>query len=71
MDVVVEMAGTTMPSRRSHVRNVPAPRVALGGIPSSPRSSLPAAAARRKGLMFTMVRRMHDTYAQANRARDD
>ena len=39
--------------------------MALGGIPSSPRSSFPAAAARRKGLTFTMVRRMHDTYAQA------
>ena len=65
VDVVVEMAGTDDAITTAVMCARPGARVALGGIPSSPRSSFPAAAARRKGLTFTMVRRMHDTYAQA------
>ena len=45
----------------------PGARIALGGIPSDPLSAFPAAPARRKGLTFTMVRRMHDTYPRAIR----
>ena len=37
----------------------------LGGIPSDDRSSFPAGTARRKGLTFTMVRRMNATYPRA------
>ena len=43
----------------------PGGRVALAGIPSQDASSFPAAAARRKGLTFAMVRRMKDTYPRA------
>jgi L-iditol 2-dehydrogenase len=65
VDVVVEMAGTDDAITTAVACARPGARVALGGIPSGPRSSFPAAAARRKGLTFAMVRRMHDTYAQA------
>jgi len=65
VDAVVEMAGTDDAITTAVMCARPGARVALGGIPSSPRSSFPAAAARRKGLTFTMVRRMHDTYGQA------
>ena len=65
VDVVVEMAGTD-DAITTAVRSArPGARIALGGIPSEPRSSFPAAEARRKGLTFTMVRRMHDTYPRA------
>ena len=40
-------------------------RSALGGIPSETHTAFPAAPARRKGLTFAMVRRMHDTYGRA------
>ena len=65
VDAVVEMAGTDDAIATAVASTRPGGRVALGGIPSGPRSSFPAAAARRKGLTFAMVRRMHDTYAQA------
>jgi L-iditol 2-dehydrogenase len=39
--------------------------VVLAGIPGGPRTSFPAAAARRKGLTFVMVRRMKHTYPRA------
>jgi L-iditol 2-dehydrogenase len=65
VDVVVEMAGTDEAIDTAVACARPGARVALGGIPSTPRTSFPAAAARRKGLTFAMVRRMHDTYAQA------
>jgi L-iditol 2-dehydrogenase len=65
VDVVVEMAGTDDAIATAVACTRPGARVALGGIPSGPQSSFPAAAARRKGLTFAMVRRMHDTYAQA------
>ena len=65
VDVVVEMAGTDDAIATAVACARPGARVALGGIPSGPRSSFPAAAARRKGLSFMMIRRMHDTYEQA------
>jgi L-iditol 2-dehydrogenase len=65
VDVVVEMAGTDDAIATAVACARPGARVALGGIPSSSQSALPAAAARRKGLTFAMVRRMHDTYPQA------
>ena len=51
------------PERRRAGR--PGARIALGGIPSTPLSAFPAAVARRKGLTFAMVRRMHETYPRA------
>jgi L-iditol 2-dehydrogenase len=65
VDVVIEMAGNDDAIGTAVACARPGARVALGGIPSTPRSSFPAAAARRKGLTFAMVRRMQDTYAQA------
>jgi L-iditol 2-dehydrogenase len=65
VDVVIEMAGTDDAIAAAVACARPGARVALGGIPSSPQSAFPAAAARRKGLTFAMVRRMHDTYPQA------
>ena len=65
VDAVVEMAGTDDAIATAVACARPGGRVALGGIPSGPQSSFPAAAARRKGLTFAMLRRMHDTYAEA------
>ena len=65
VDVVVEMAGTDEAITTAVAVVRPGGRVALGGIPSEDRSSFPAAAARRKGLTFAMVRRMNDTYPRA------
>ena len=64
-DVVLEMAGTDDAITTAVQCARPGARIALGGIPSERRSSFPAAAARRKGLIFTMVRRMHGTYSRA------
>ena len=65
VDVVVEMAGTDDAITTAVQSARPGARIALGGIPSEPRSSFPGADARRKGLTFSMVRRMHDTYPRA------
>jgi len=65
VDVVVEMAGTDDAITTAARGARPGARIALGGIPSEARSSFPAAEARRKGLTFVMVRRMHDTYPRA------
>jgi L-iditol 2-dehydrogenase len=65
VDVVIEMAGTDAAIATAVAASRPGGRVALGGIPSEDTSSFPAAAARRKGLTFAMVRRMNDTYPQA------
>lgn len=65
VDVVVEMAGVDEGIATAVACARPGARIALGGIPSTPRSALPAAPARRKGLTFAMVRRMHDTYPRA------
>jgi L-iditol 2-dehydrogenase len=67
VDVVVEMAGVDEGIATAVACARPGARVALGGIPSTPLSSFPAAAARRKGLTFAMVRRMQDTYPLALR----
>lgn len=65
VDVVVEMAGAddALATAVSCARI--GARVAVGGIPSTPVSAFPAAPARRKGLTFAMVRRMHETYEEA------
>jgi L-iditol 2-dehydrogenase len=64
-DVVIEMAGNDAAIETAVAASRPGGRVALGGIPSEDLSSFPAAAARRKGLTFAMVRRMNDTYPRA------
>ena len=64
-DAVIEMAGTDAAIATAVAASRPGGRVALGGIPSQDRSAFPAAAARRKGLTFAMVRRMNDTYRRA------
>jgi L-iditol 2-dehydrogenase len=65
VDVVVEMADTDDAITTAARSARPGARIALGGIPSEARSSFPAAEARRKGLTFVLVRRMHDTYPRA------
>ncbi len=65
VDVVIEMAGADQAIGTAVACARPGARIALGGIPSAHLSSFPAAPARRKGLTFAMVRRMHDTYARA------
>ncbi len=65
VDVVIEMAGTDDAIGTAVAACRPGGRVALGGIPSTDTSAFPAAAARRKGLTFAMVRRMNDTYSRA------
>ncbi len=65
VDVVIEMAGSDDAIATAVAATRPGGRVVLGGIPSDDRSSFPAAAARRKGLTFAMVRRMNDTYPRA------
>jgi L-iditol 2-dehydrogenase len=66
-DVVIEMAGTDDAIGTAVDCARPGGRIALGGIPSGSHSAFPAAPARRKGLTFAMVRRMHDTYDRALR----
>jgi L-iditol 2-dehydrogenase len=65
VDLVIEMAGTDEAIATAVECARPGARIALGGIPSETSSSFPAAPARRKGLAFAMVRRMHDTYGRA------
>jgi L-iditol 2-dehydrogenase len=65
VDVVVEMAGAEEALSTAVACARVGARIAVGGIPSTPLSSFPAAPARRKGLTFAMVRRMHETYEQA------
>lgn len=65
VDVVIELAGTDAGIATAVAAVRPGGRVALAGIPSEDQSSFPAAAARRKGLTFAMVRRMKDTYPRA------
>jgi L-iditol 2-dehydrogenase len=65
VDVVIEMAGTDAAIATAVECARPGARIALGGIPSESLSGFPAAPARRKGLTFAMVRRMHDTYTRA------
>jgi L-iditol 2-dehydrogenase len=65
VDVVIELAGNDAAIDTAVGASRPGGRIALGGIPSEDLSSFPAAAARRKGLTFAMVRRMNDTYPRA------
>jgi len=67
VDVVVEMAGVDEALAAAIACARPGARIAVGGIPSTPVSSIPAAPARRKGLTFVMLRRMHGTYPEAIR----
>lgn len=67
VDVVVEMAGADEGVATAVACARPGARIALGGIPSTPLTAFPAAPARRKGLTFAMVRRMHETYPEAIR----
>jgi L-iditol 2-dehydrogenase len=65
VDMVVEMAGADEALTTAVSCARPGARIAVGGIPSTPLSSFPAAPARRKGLTFALVRRMHETYPRA------
>ncbi|WP_234834794.1 zinc-dependent alcohol dehydrogenase [Mycolicibacterium stellerae] len=65
VDVVIELAGNDAGIGTAVTAVRPGGRVALAGIPSEDASAFPAAAARRKGLTFAMVRRMKDTYPRA------
>jgi L-iditol 2-dehydrogenase len=65
VDVAIEMAGTDAAIEIAVETIRPGGRIVLGGIPSEDRSSFPAGTARRKGLTFTMVRRMNATYPRA------
>ena len=65
VDVVLELAGNDDAIATAVAAVRPGGRIALGGIPSEDASSFPAAAARRKGVTFAMVRRMNDTYPRA------
>jgi len=65
VDVAIELAGNDAAIETAVAATRPGGRVALGGIPSEAQSSFPAAVARRKGLTFSMVRRMNDTYPRA------
>jgi L-iditol 2-dehydrogenase len=65
VDVAFEAAGND-PAIAAAVEAVrPGGRVVLAGIPSGETSSFPASPARRKGLTFTMVRRMKEVYPRA------
>ncbi|HEX7827938.1 MAG TPA: zinc-binding dehydrogenase [Mycobacterium sp.] len=65
VDVAIEMAGNDAAIATAVTAARPGGRVVLGGIPSEALSAFPAAVARRKGLTFSMVRRMNDTYPRA------
>jgi len=65
VDVALEMAGTDAAIDLAVAGIRPGGRIVLGGIPSEDRSSFSASVARRKGLTFTMVRRMNATYPRA------
>jgi L-iditol 2-dehydrogenase len=65
IDVAFEIVGTD-PAIDAAVEAVrPGGRVVLAGIPSTETSAFPASAARRKGLTFSMVRRMKEVYPRA------
>ncbi len=65
VDVVIEMAGNDAAITTAVECARPGARLAIGGVPSEARTSFPASTARRKGLTFVMVRRMHGTYGLA------
>lgn len=65
VDIAVELCGSDAGIATAVAAARPGARIVLGGIPDDDTSTFPASAARRKGLSFVMVRRMHDTYARA------
>jgi L-iditol 2-dehydrogenase len=65
LDVSIEMAGDNAAVDAAVEAVRPGSRVVLGGIPASPRTSIVAATARRKGLTLAWVRRMKHTYPRA------
>lgn len=65
VDVAFEIAGTDAAIAAAVEAARPGGRVVLTGIPSAETSSFPASPARRKGLTFTMVRRMKEVYPRA------
>jgi L-iditol 2-dehydrogenase len=65
VDAAFEIAGTDAAIGAAVEVVGPGGRVVLAGIPSGETSSFPASPARRKGLTFTMVRRMKEVYPRA------
>jgi L-iditol 2-dehydrogenase len=65
VDVAFEIAGTDSAIDAAVEVVRPGGRVVLAGIPSAETSSFPASPARRKGLTFSMVRRMKEVYPRA------
>lgn len=65
LDVAIEVAGDNAAVDAAIEAVRPGARVVLAGIPPDARTSVPAAAARRKGLTLAWSRRMPDTYAWA------
>lgn len=66
-DVVFEIAGNDGAIDLSVTAVRPGGRVVLAGIPDDDRSSFPAHVARRKGVTFSMVRRMKEMYPRTIR----
>jgi L-iditol 2-dehydrogenase len=65
VDVAFEVAGTGGAVQLAVLATRPGGRVVLGGIPAGDQITLPASAARRKGLTIAMARRMNDVYPRA------
>jgi len=65
VDVAFEFAGEQGAVDTSVVTAIPGGKVILGGIPLDDTVSIPASAARRKGLTIKFVRRMAHTYPRA------
>jgi L-iditol 2-dehydrogenase len=65
VDVAFEIAGNDAAVAAAVEVVRPGGRVVLAGIPSAETTSFPASPARRKGLTFTMVRRMKEVYPRA------
>jgi L-iditol 2-dehydrogenase len=65
VDVAFEIAGTDAAIDAAVEVVRPGGRVVLTGIPSGETSAFPASPARRKGLTFSMVRRMKEVYPRA------
>jgi L-iditol 2-dehydrogenase len=64
-DVVFEVAGNDEAVHAAVTAARPGARVVLVGIPDEDSTTLPAGAARRKGLTFAMCRRMNHVYPRA------
>jgi L-iditol 2-dehydrogenase len=65
VDIAFEVAGTDEAVEASLAVARPGAKVMLAGIPSTDRTSFPAALARRKGLTLALVRRMGNVYPRA------